>query len=207
MPLIRDITEFLHSIAPPQLQESYDNAGLLTGNPGWECRGVLCTLDVTEDVVGEAINKNINLIVAHHPIIFRGLKKLTGSGYVERTIIRSIKNDIAIFAIHTNLDNIFDGVNGRIADLLGLTDRQILSPLEQGLLKLVSFVPHAQLEQVRDAIFAAGAGTIGQYSECSFSVSGTGTFKGDADTNPFAGTPGVRHQEPETRFEVIIPSY
>ena len=207
MQLIGTITRFLESIAPPQLQESYDNAGLLTGNAAWECRGVLCTLDVTEEVIDEAISRNVNLVIAHHPIIFKGLKKLTGSGYVERTIIRAIKNDIAIFAIHTNLDNVISGVNARIADLLGLTNRKTLSPMEGNLLKLISYVPHAQLDQVRDAMFAAGAGTIGEYGECSFSVPGTGTYKGSQNTNPFAGTPGIRHEEPETRFEVILPGY
>src|SRR5688572_9859123 len=207
MHLIGNITRHLESIAPPQLQESYDNAGLLTGDPGSECRGVLCTLDVTEEVIQEAIDNNVNLVVAHHPIIFRGLKKLTGSGYVERTIIRAVKNDIAIFAIHTNLDNVLHGVNGRIADLLGLNNRKVLAPAEGGLLKLISYVPHAQLDQVRDAIFEAGAGTIGNYRECSFSVGGTGTYKGNDNTNPFAGVSGVRHEEPETRFEVILPAY
>jgi dinuclear metal center YbgI/SA1388 family protein len=207
MRLIGHITRYLESVAPPQLQESYDNAGLLTGNPDGECRGVLCTLDVTEEVIQEAIDNNINLVVAHHPIIFRGLKKLTGSGYVERTIIRAIKNDIAIFAIHTNLDNVINGVNGRIADLLGLRNRKVLLPIEGGLVKLISYVPHAQLDQVRDAIFEAGAGTIGDYAECSFSVGGTGTYKGNDNTQPFAGTPGLRHEEPETRFEVILPAH
>jgi len=207
MPLIRDIADFLNTIAPPALQESYDNVGLLTGDPGWNCTGVLCTLDVTEEVIEEAIRRQLNLVVAHHPLIFKGLKKLTGSGPVERTVIKAIKNDIAIFAIHTNLDNVIGGVNGRIADVLGLSNRQILAPSEVGLIKLICFVPDAQLEQVRNAVFAAGAGSIGKYSECSFAASGHGTFKGGAGTNPFVGTPGERHTEPETRFEVILPAY
>ncbi|HSB93372.1 MAG TPA: Nif3-like dinuclear metal center hexameric protein [Flavitalea sp.] len=206
MQLISNIVSYLDSIAPPQLQESYDNAGLLTGDLNWECRGVICTLDVTEEVIEEAIRQNINLVIAHHPVIFRGLKKLTGSSYVERTIIKAVKNDIAIFAIHTNLDNIIGGVNGRIADLLGLNDRKVLAPFEGNFLKLVIYVPNAQLNQVGDAIFAAGAGTIGNYSECSFSVTGFGTYKGNEKANPFAGSPGMRHEEPETRFEVILPA-
>lgn len=207
MPFIRDIVNFLHTIASPELQEHYDNAGLLTGELGWECRGVLCSLDVTEQVIQEAIDKNINLIVAHHPVIFKGLKKLTGSGHVERTVIKAVKHDIAIFSIHTNLDNVITGVNGRIADKLALKNREILAPLESGLIKLVSYVPHAQLEQVLNAVFAAGAGSIGEYGECSFAAQGTGTFKGKPGTNPFVGTPGVRHSEPETRFEVVVPAY
>ena len=125
---LADIISHLESIAPPSLQESYDNAGLLTGNLNWECTGVICTLDAIEDVVTEAIAKKCNLIVAHHPIIFTGLKKVTGKNYVEKTIIAAIKNDIAIYAIHTNLDNVKLGVNKKIADKLGLVNQQILLP-------------------------------------------------------------------------------
>ncbi len=127
---IKDITEYLESIAPLSLQEDYDNAGLITGNNSWECTGILCTLDVTEAVINEAINKKCNCIVAHHPIIFRGLKKINGNNHVENSIIAAIKNDIAIYASHTNLDNIINGVNGKIADLMGLTNRQILAGTE-----------------------------------------------------------------------------
>ncbi len=197
----------LESIAHPSLQESYDNAGLLTGNPSWECTGVLCTLDCTEAVVEEAIAAGVNLVVAHHPIVFGGLKKINGKNYVERTVIRAIKHDIAIYAIHTNLDNVIGGVNGKMADKLGLVDRSILAPKAGLLRKLYSFVPHSHLNQVRDALFAAGAGQIGNYSECSFTVTGTGTFKAGEGTDPFVGQQGQRHEEPETKFELIYPAY
>src|SRR5687767_12947080 len=127
---IAEIIALLESIAPPSLQEQYDNAGLLTGNPVWTCTGALCTLDATEDVINEAISRNCNLVIAHHPIIFGGLKKITGRNYVEKTVITAIKNDIAIYAIHTNLDNIIAGVNGMMADKLGLINRKILAPKE-----------------------------------------------------------------------------
>ena len=204
---IADIIELLEAVAPPSLQESYDNAGLLTGNPGWVCTGALCTLDATEEVVKEAMQRGCNLVVAHHPIIFGGLKKITGKNYVEKTIITAIKNDIAIYAIHTNLDNVIDGVNGIMADKLGLKNRKILSPKEATLKKLYTFVPVEQLEQVRAALFEAGAGHIGNYNECSFGVEGTGTFKGGEGTNPFVGQPGERHYEKEIRVEVIFPGY
>lgn len=204
---IRDIIRELEKKAPLSLQESYDNAGLLTGNADWECRGVLCTLDATEAVILEARERGCNLVVAHHPIIFGGLKKLNGKNYVERTVITAIKNDIAIYAIHTNLDNVLDGVNDRIADRLGLTNRRILSPKAGQLMKLYTFVPHAQANQVREALFAAGAGHIGEYSETSFNSEGTGTFKGSENTNPFAGQPGKRHEEKEVKIEVILPAY
>lgn len=204
---IADITRYLESIAPPALQESYDNCGLLTGNPDTACTGVLVTLDATEAVVAEAKQKGCNLIVAHHPIIFSGLKKINGKNYVERTVIAAIKNDIAIYAIHTSLDNMASGVNGRIADTLGLVSRNILFPKEQPLRKLYTFVPLAQAEAVRNALFAAGGGHIGQYAECSFSVTGTGTFKAGQGANPIVGTIGARHEETELKLELVFPAW
>ncbi|NCI48007.1 Nif3-like dinuclear metal center hexameric protein [Sediminibacterium soli] len=202
---IQDIIQALEEKAPVSLQESYDNAGLLTGSPAWACTGVLCTLDATEAVIAEAKEKGCNLVVAHHPIIFGGLKKITGRNYVERTVIAAIKNDIAIYAIHTNLDNLIDGVNGRIADKLELVNRRILLPKEAQLLKLYTFVPEEHAEKLRSALFAAGAGHIGEYSEASFNTAGLGTFNGSEHTNPFVGEPGRRHEEKETRVEVILP--
>lgn len=203
---IDSILSFLESIAPPAYQEGYDNAGLITGSRDWECRGVLTTLDATEAVVEEAIAKNCNLIVAHHPIVFGGLKKINGQHYVERTVIAAIKHDIAIYAIHTNLDNVVGaGVNGRMAARLGLVNCSALLPKEGMLQKLICFVPFSHLEPVRNAIFEAGAGVIGNYSEVSFSTEGTGTFKGGKDAKPFVGAVGQLHQEPEARLEVILP--
>src|SRR3982751_5330158 len=138
---IQDITSFLETVAPPSLQESYDNSGLLTGNSAWECTGIITTLDATEEVILEAAQQNCNLVVAHHPIIFGGLKKINGKNYVEKTIITAIKKDIAIYAIHTNLDNVVTGVNGMMADKLGLVNRKILAPKEATLKKLYTFVP------------------------------------------------------------------
>jgi len=204
---IGEIISFLESLAHPSLQEQYDNAGLLTGDAGWECKGIICSLDAIEDVVKEAIQKNCNLIVAHHPIIFRGLKKINGKNYVEKTVITAIKNDIAIYATHTNLDNIIDGVNGRMAKMLGLKNVSILSPKQDTLKKLFTFVPVDKAEQVRGAIFAAGAGHISNYSECSFNTSGEGTFKAEKGTNPYAGEIGKRHTEKELKIEVILPSF
>ena len=204
---ISEIISYLEALAPPVYQESYDNAGLLTGNSQWNCSGVIVSLDVTEDVVLEAINRHCNLIVAHHPIIFKGLKKINGKNYVEKTIITAIKNDIAIFAIHTNLDNIITGVSGRMASLLGLQNCRVLDEKPDTLKKLYTFVPVKEAARVRTALFEAGAGSIGNYSECSFNTEGTGTFKGDENTNPFAGKPGEQHQEPEIKIEVMFPAY
>ena len=204
---IGEIISFLEAMAHPSLQEHYDNAGLLTGDSGWECKGIICSLDAIEEVVREAIQKNCNLIVAHHPIIFGGLKKVNGKNYVERTVITAIKNDIAIYAIHTNLDNTIDGVNGRMAKMLGLRNISILSPKQDTLKKLFTFVPVDKAEQVRNAIFAAGGGYIGNYSECSFNAAGEGTFKAEPGTNPYAGDVGKRHIEKELKIEVILPGY
>lgn len=204
---IRNIVQYLESVAPPSLQESYDNAGLLTGDPDWECTGLICTLDTLEAVVDEAVENGCNLIVSHHPVIFKGLKKINGKNYVERTIIKAIKNDIAIYAVHTNLDNIADGVNRRIADKLLLVNQKILLPKEDMLIKLFTFAPSEQAEKVRSAMFEAGAGYIGNYSQCSFNALGTGTYKPMQGSDPYAGEVGKRHEEPETKIEVIFPKH
>jgi dinuclear metal center YbgI/SA1388 family protein len=204
---IFSVISFLESMADPSLQEQYDNAGLITGDPGWECSGILCSLDATEEVIDEAISKKCNMVVAHHPIVFSGLKKITGGNYVERTIIKAIRNEVAIFAIHTNIDNVIDGVSGKMAQLLGLTNITVLAPKENTLKKLFTFVPLDHAQKVRDAIFEAGGGQIGQYSECSFNSDGTGTFRGSDQANPYVGKPGELQQEPETRVEIIFPGY
>ena len=202
---VQDIISLLQNAAPLFLQEDYDNAGLITGNAGWECTGAIVSLDATEDVIKEAIEKKCNLVIAHHPIVFKGLKKITGKNYVEQTIITAIKNDIAIYAIHTNLDNVPDGVNGKIADLLGLVNRSILAPKANLLQKLAVYVPENNKEMLMDVLFAAGAGNIGHYSECSFSADGLGSFKAGQGTNPFVGNVGERHLEAEVKLEVIFP--
>lgn len=204
---INEVISVLEAAAPPSLQESYDNAGLITGSPEWTCTGILCSLDATEAVVREAIDKKCNLVVAHHPIIFGGLKKINGKNYVEQTIITAIKNDIAIYAIHTNLDNMQDGVNGMMAKKLGLQQTRILAPKAATLKKIVTFVPEAQADMLREALFAAGAGRIGDYTGCSFNAAGTGTFRPGDEARPFAGEKGKWHQEPEIKMEMIFEAH
>ena len=205
--LISEIITPLEKFAPTCYQESYDNCGLLAGNFNWVCSGVICTLDVTEAVVLEAKEKGCNLIVAHHPIIFSGLKKITGKNYVEQTIIASIKNDIAIYAIHTNLDNVLAGVNNKIADKLGLINKKILAPKQNLLSKLIVFAPENAAEKVKEAIFNAGGGNIANYSECSFTTQGIGTFKGNENSNPTIGEPLIRSTISEIKIEVILPNH
>lgn len=204
---VKDITEYLESFAPRSYQESYDNSGLLVGEPDQSLTGVLVTLDCTEDVVQEAIEKNCNLIVAHHPIIFKGLKKLTGSNYVERTVLKAIRNNIALYAIHTNLDNVYNGVNRKIAGKIGLTNLKILAPKKDTLSKLVTFIPTEGVETVMNALHEAGAGQIGNYKNCSFQQEGIGTFMPSDGANPHIGRLHQQEKVKETRVEVIFPTH
>ena len=204
---ISSILEQLEILAPLSYQEPYDNAGLLTGHPDMECTGILVSLDLTEAVIAEAKAQRINLIISHHPVIFSGIKKLNGKNLVERCVIAAIRADIALYAIHTNLDNMLTGVNARIADKIGLVNRRPLVPRAANLFKLVTFVPVAYAEAVRQALFAAGAGTIGDYTGVSFNSPGTGTFLPGAGTRPFAGEPGLPREEPEIRLELILEKH
>jgi dinuclear metal center YbgI/SA1388 family protein len=202
---IREITTYLESVAPPVYQEPYDNVGLIIGNPESTVNSVLIALDITEPVIDEAIESGCELIIAHHPILFKGIKRINGNSYVERCVIKAIKNDIAIYAAHTNLDSIIGGVNSKICEKIGLTNVKILSPEKGKLLKLVTFIPDGHLDKVRDAIFEAGAGAIGRYDKCSFSNTGSGTFRGGEESDPYIGERGEFHFEKETRFETILP--
>jgi dinuclear metal center YbgI/SA1388 family protein len=203
--IVQDICNTIETIAPLAYQESYDNAGLLVGDPKQEVTGGLISIDVTEEVIDEAIQKKCNLIIAHHPIIFGGLKRLTGKNYVERTVIKAIQNNIAIYAAHTNLDNISGGVNSKIAEKLELINCRILMPLADELRKLVVFVPVEQAEKVRAAMCDAGAGKIGNYDYCSYNTNGQGTFRAGEGSDPFVGEQGKIHFEEELRIETIFP--
>lgn len=203
---LSQLTDYLESLAPLAYQEDYDNSGLIVGRPDQEIFQALISLDCTEAVVDEAIANNCQVIVSHHPIVFKGLKRFNSKTYVERVVEKAIKNNIALYAIHTNLDNMQLGVNKRFCDTLGLQDTRILAPKPSLLKKMATFVPLAQAEQVRNALFHAGAGNIGNYSEASFNTAGQGTFKGNEHTDPYVGEPGVRHTEDEIRIEVIYPA-
>jgi len=204
---IKQITQYIESIAPMALQESYDNAGLIIGNPEDEVSGALISLDITEEVLDEAIHKKLNLVICHHPIIFSGIKKLNGRNYIERCVAKAIKNDIAVYAAHTNLDSVFGGVNSKICEKLELQNCKILAPMPGFLKKLVTFVPLADAEKVRIAIWEAGAGHIGNYDSCSYNVTGEGTFRGNEQTNPYVGEKNQLHIENEVRIETIFPKH
>lgn len=202
---IQKLIKYIEQIAPPAYQESYDNSGLIVGNSNEKITGVLLCLDSIEAVIDEAIEKECNLIIAHHPIVFSGLKRFTGKNYIERVVMKAIKNDIAIYACHTNLDNVRAGVNAKIAEKLGLINTKILAPKSQLIKKLSVYVPTTAADKVRDALFAAGAGQIGNYEEASFNVVGAGTFKATEGATPHVGEVGKRHYEAEIKIEVIFP--
>ena len=205
--IIQDVINHLEDFAPLAYAENFDNVGLLVGNKNTKLTGVLVTLDTLEALVDEAIENNCNLIVSFHPIIFKGLKKLTGKTYVERTIQKAIKSDIAIYAIHTALDNHINGVNDMICEQLGLTNRKILIPQAETIKKLATYVPKASAENLRQAIFNIGAGTLGNYSNCSFNVEGIGTYKGNENSNPIIGKKGEIHYENEAKISITFAKH
>jgi dinuclear metal center YbgI/SA1388 family protein len=203
---VRDVISLFEDEAPFSWQEPYDNSGLQAGDPEAVISSVLVCIDVTEDVIDEALSLHANLIISHHPVLFGELKSLTGKTGPERVLIRAIKNNISILSVHTNYDSSMQGVNRKIAEMLGLKDIRILQPQKDSLLKLVFFVPTDHLEKVRMSIFKAGAGVIGAYDMCSFNSEGSGTFRASEHTNPFAGKRGEFHTEKETRVETILPA-
>ena len=202
---IKDLEKLLEDWAPLSLQESYDNCGLLVGDGETKISSVLVSLDVTEEVILEAIHRDANIIVAHHPIIFKGLKSLTGDNEVERCIIMAIKNDIALYAIHTNLDNISGGVSFAMGEALGLSNMKILSPKKPGFFQLVTHVPRKYTKIVSEALFDAGAGRVGSYDQCKFTVQGNSSFRALKGSNPYKGDVGNLELTTEDRLELIVP--
>ncbi len=205
--IIKNITDHIEELAPLAYAEGFDNVGLLVGNYNTGISGILVTLDTLEITIDEAIEKNCNLIISFHPIIFSGLKKLTGSTYVERVVMKAIKNDIAIYAIHTALDNSFKGVSAKMCDVIGLKNTQVLMPQKGNIKKLTTYVPVKDADELRDSPFIAGAGNIGNYENCSFNMEGKGTYKGNEDSNPTIGEKGNLHIEKETFISVIFEKH
>lgn len=204
---INELVGYLNSIFPLQFQESYDNSGLLVGRENEQINKALLTLDVTKEVLEEAIEQNADIIIAHHPVIFKALKKVGTQTEIDKIIRKAIKNDIAIFAAHTNMDSAKGGTNDKLCELLSLQNCKVLSPIESFLYKIVVFVPENQAEEVRSAMFEAGGGHIGEYDSCSFNLNGNGTFRGGDETNPYVGEKGKLHFENETRIETIVPKH
>jgi len=204
---IKNITDYLEELAPLTYAEGFDNVGLLVGDFQKEVTGLLVALDTLEETIDEAIDKNCNLVVSFHPIVFQGLKKFNGSNYVERVVIKAIKNDIAIYATHTALDNSHLGVSAKMAEVIGLVNTKILIPQRDIIKKLTTYVPHKDAKNLREALFRLGAGNIGNYNNCSFNIKGEGTYRGNENSNPTLGEIGKLHVEPETLISVIFEKH
>ena len=204
---INEVAQILEELSPLHYAEDFDNVGLLVGDAHKKVTSILITLDTLENVVDEAIAKKCNLIVSFHPILFKGIKKITGKTYVERVLLKAIKNNIAIFCLHTALDNSILGVNNKICSVIGIESPKILIPKRGTIKKLVTYVPNANAENLKNVLFKAGAGTIGNYSNCSFSNKGIGTFKAREHSNPTVGKIGETHQENETQLNITFPSH
>ncbi len=204
---INQIIAVLEEMAPLSYAEDFDNVGLLVGNQETEATGVLICHDALENVIDEAIRENCNLVVCFHPILFSGLKKITGKNYVERAVLKAIKNDIAIFAVHTALDNHQEGVNKIFCSVLGLTDTKILIPKQSFIKKLVTYTVPENAEKVRNAMFNAGAGKIGNYEDCSFNSEGFSTYKGNENSNPAIGNKLELTQTNEIKIEVTFEKH
>ncbi|HSV88975.1 MAG TPA: Nif3-like dinuclear metal center hexameric protein [Bacteroidales bacterium] len=204
---IQDLLLAIELEVPNSLQEPFDNCGLQIGSPLKDVKKGLVCIDVTPQVINEAEKKGCDLIISHHPVLFKGLKKICGQNAVERVVADAIKKEIAIISLHTNLDNIHHGVNEKLGEVLGLKNLKILQPQKGLLRKLVTFCPGSHATQIREALFEAGAGQIGEYDSCSFNLEGTGTFRAGKSANPFVGKPEEMHYEPEVRIETIVPSY
>jgi dinuclear metal center YbgI/SA1388 family protein len=203
---IKDVTNYLEVLAPLDYAEDFDNVGLLVGNYDTAISGILVTLDTLETTVDEAIAKNCNLIVSFHPIIFVGLKKLNGNSYVERVVLKAIKNDIAIYATHTALDNSKDGVSAKMCQVLGLQNANVLIPRKGIIKRLTTFVPSQNATALKNALFEAGAGSIGNYDNCCFQTEGESTFRGNEHSNPVIGEKGKVHTEKETQINLVFES-
>ncbi|HUX54631.1 MAG TPA: Nif3-like dinuclear metal center hexameric protein [Williamwhitmania sp.] len=206
-PTVAELASCIEEFAPLRLQESYDNSGLQVGSRSMVVNSVLLTVDITLEVIEEAIAKKVNMIIAHHPVIFTGLKRIAGDSEVEKIVYKAVKHDIALYASHTNLDSTAGGVSHKMAEKLGLTEISVLEPAESKLVKIVVYVPVIFVEKVRAAMFEAGAGSIGNYDSCSFTSHGEGTFRAGENANPFVGNVGQRHVEQEVRLELVCPEY
>ncbi|MEP5339900.1 MAG: Nif3-like dinuclear metal center hexameric protein [Algibacter sp.] len=205
--IVQDVINHLEELAPLAYAEDFDNVGLLVGDKNSNVTSVLVTLDTLETVIDEAIAENCNLIVSFHPIIFKGLKKLTGNSYVERVVMKAIKHDIAIYSMHTALDNALQGVNDMICNQLELINKRILIPQSETIKKLTTYVPKAEAEQLRTALFNVGAGSLGNYDDCSFNVEGVGTFNGNEESSPIKGKKGALHFEEETKITITYAKH
>ncbi|NVO20600.1 MAG: Nif3-like dinuclear metal center hexameric protein [Bacteroidetes bacterium] len=205
--LLSEILNYLEGQMPFALQEDYDNSGLIIGNASKEVKSALICLDITEEIMKESISRNCDLIISHHPLVFKGIKRFTGKNITERLVEEAIRNNISIIALHTNIDNHPLGVNSILCRKLGIMNPRILRPMGGLLKKLATFVPASHADKVRTSLFEAGAGTIGNYDSCSFNIAGRGTFRALEGSSPFVGEQGKLHVEQEEKIEVIYSAF
>ncbi|MDD3735575.1 MAG: Nif3-like dinuclear metal center hexameric protein [Bacteroidales bacterium] len=204
---LSEFVSWLEELIPLSFQEDYDNSGLQVGDPGAMISSVLLAVDVTPEVLAEAVSHGCDLVLSHHPLIFRPLRHITGGNNSEVCVARALRHGIAVYSTHTSFDNTANGVSRILAEKIGLQRINVLSPLKGRLFRLVTFVPDSHASAVRDALFAAGAGNIGNYDRCSFNVTGEGTYRAGEGADPFAGSIGEYHAEPEVRIEVVVPAH
>ncbi|MCP3660738.1 MAG: Nif3-like dinuclear metal center hexameric protein [Bacteroidetes bacterium] len=204
---IQDIITYLETLTPSKYKEDYDNPGLVVGNSQLKLSGILLSLDITKDLLLEAKSKNCNLVICHHPLIFQPLKKINGNNHIEECIIYAIKNDIGIYAIHTNIDNILNGMSKSIAGLLSLSNIKILRSRNDTLKILTTFVPKENLENLKQSLFKIGCGNLGNYSNCSFTIDGEGTFLPNDEAKPYIGEKNKEQKAEEKRLELIFPTH
>ena len=207
MPTIKDIIALLEAWAPPAAAEDFDNVGLLVGDANRICTGALITLDALDTVVDEAITKNCNFIISFHPIIFSGLKSITGKNYVEKTVLKALENKIAIYALHTALDNHPKGVNYGIAQKIGMQNNTFLLPKKDSLKKLRFYAPSESVEKIKEALFAEGAGALGNYTKCSFENEGLGQYQPNEEAQPSVGKKGEHTQVVETQVQLVFETH
>lgn len=205
--VVSEVTKIIEGFAPPAIAESFDNVGLMVGEGSMRVTGILLTLDVIEEHIDEAIERGLNLIITHHPLIFSPLKTISGRDYIQRIIIRALRNNIAIYSAHTNIDSTQGGVSHRLGEMLELTNMRVLHPSSGNLLKLIIYTPFDYANSVRKALADSGAGTIGAYGSCSFSSSGEGRFSAKEGAAPFVGSIGELHTENEERIETIVAAH
>ncbi|MBP5687674.1 MAG: Nif3-like dinuclear metal center hexameric protein [Muribaculaceae bacterium] len=201
---VKEITDAIEAVAPLYLQESWDNSGMQVGDQDSEVTGVVLCTDVREEIVDEAIERGANMIISHHPLLFRGLKKIVGRSYQERIVAKAIKNDITIYCAHTNMDSAVGGVNFKMAEKLGMTGVRVLDPQQGTQRKIVVFVPTEAVAMVEKAMCDAGAGRLGNYDNCTYSMNGEGHYRALDGAEPWAGKVGEKHSEPEVRLEVLV---
>jgi dinuclear metal center YbgI/SA1388 family protein len=204
---VKEICSFLDKAIPLSYQANYDNAGVQIFSGDRETESALLSIDITGEVLEEAVSLGCGLIITHHPLIFFPIRKITGKSETERIIIKAIKNNISVYSAHTNLDSAPSGVSWKMAEKLSLKNIKVLAPMKNRLMKLVTWVPESHIEKVRSALFGAGAGVIGNYDRCSFNATGYGTYRGNESTRPFAGQTGTEHHEEEIRLETILQTH